>query len=183
MNRKITRTIAFEAAERMADAKFKPELDKLMKIRADIAESYVKKYIPYAVRAIVDEYPSYFESTDHVLFSAINPDSRYGLKLQWVASDITIRLPKSSQYVVIDYKDYLHIRKSCDAISKVMGEKEDFSKECQKALYAIKSEGRLKEQFPAAIPYVVFPEVMQLPSVNYNQLNKIVESINTEDNG
>lgn len=182
MNRKITKQIAFEAAERMADAKFKERLDRAMKLRADIAEGYVKKYIPAAVRAVVDEYPSYFETGNHVSFSAVDPDSRYGLKLKWVASDISLRLPKGSYYIVIEYEDYKHIRKACDAISKVMVEKEDFSKECQKALYAIASEKSLKKQFPAAIPYVVFPEVKQLPSVSYDQLNKIVESIKNDNN-
>ena len=181
MNRRITRVIAGDAVDRMAAAKFNQKLDALHIDMATHAELLIKNYIPSPVRAVVDEYPSYFETTRYVMFSAINPNNQYGMKLNWLACEQSIPLPKSCKYIVISYEDYQQFKMIADRYNRMQDKKKEFYNECYQALIAIGQENKLKEQFPAAIPYVVFPEVVKLPAVKYNELNKAVEEIDNEN--
>ena len=181
MNRRITRVIAGDAVDRMAAAKFNQKLDALHLEMAIHAEKLIKNYIPYPVRAIVEEYPSFFETTNYVSFSAINPKNQYGLKMNWLNCEQTISIPKSCKFITISYEDYQQFKEIADRYNKMQDKKQDFYNQCYKALIAIGQEKNLKEQFPAAIPYVVFPEVVQLPAVKYDELNKAVEAINNEN--
>lgn len=182
MNRRITRVIAGEAVDRMAAAKFNQKLEALHIDMATHAELLIKNYIPSPVRAVVEEYPSYFETTRYVMFSAINPNNQYGVKMNWIACEQSIPLPKSCKYIVVSYEDYQQFKMIAERYSRMQDKKSDFHNECFKALIAIGQEKKLKEQFPAAIPYVVFPEVVKLPAVKYDELNKAVENITKVQN-
>ncbi len=181
MNRRITRVIAGEAADKMAAAKYNQKLDALHIDMATLAELYIKNYIPSPVRAVVEEYPNYFETTRLVLFSAIHPNNQYGLKMHWLSCEQSLPLPKSCKYVVISYEDYQQFKTVADRYCRMQDKKNAFHHDCEKALIAIGQEKKLKEQFPAAIPYVEFPEVVQLPAVKYDELNKAVEAIDNEN--
>lgn len=181
MNRRITRVIAGEAVDRMAAAKFNQTLEDLHKELADYAERLIENYLPGPVKAVVLEYPSFFETTNYVLFSAINPNNQYGLKMNWISVEQSISIAKSCKYIVISYEDYQQLKMIADRNKRVQDLKEQFSNDCFKALIAIKQEKNLKEQFPAALPYVVFPEVVQLPAVKYDELNKTVEAIDNKN--
>lgn len=180
MNRRITRVIAGVAADKMAAAKFNQTLEDLHKELADYAEKLIENYLPGPVRAVVLEYPSFFETTNYVFFSAINPNNQYGLKMNWISVEQSIQIAKSCKYIVISYEDYQQIKMIAHRNNRVQDLKEQFYNDCFKALIAIKQEKSLKEQFPAALPYVEFPEVVQLPAVKYDALNKAVEDINKE---
>lgn len=180
MNRRINRQIAGVAADRMAAAKFNTKLASLRKELSDHVELLIENYIPYAVRALVDAYPSYFETTRYVSLSAIDPNNKYGIKLKWISTEQSISLPKSCKFITISFEDYQQLKVFSDALKLVEAHKETFYEECFKALIAIKTEKNLKEQFPAAIPYVEFPEVVQLPAAMYNSLNEAVKCINND---
>lgn len=179
MNRRITRVIAGEAADAIAAAKYNEKLGELHQDLSLIAESMIKKYLPYPIRAIVLEYPSYFETTKYVLFSAVNPANQYGMKFNWLGIEVNMQIPKSCKYITMSCEDFLSFKKLHDKYSRVQENKKMFLEDCYKALVAIGSESKLKEQFPAAIPYVNFPEVVQLPAKVYSDLNLAVEMINS----
>lgn len=178
MNRRITRVIAGEAADAIAAAKYNEHLSELHQGLSLFAESMIKKYIPYPVRAIALEYPSYFELTSYVLISAVNPANQYGLKFNWLGVETTVQIPKSCKYITVSCEDFLDFKKLYDKYNRVQENKKMFLEDCYKALIAIGSESKLKQDFPAAIPYVKFPEVVQLPSKSYSDLNLAVEMIN-----
>lgn len=173
--------MAEKAAITMANAAFNSKIQLAENRVSVVVEDLVIKYIPNAVRAVCAEFPSYFEK---VKYASITTPRTYSDGFvgheDYVGANISFYLPEGSRYINVSAEEYKEVRKLRMRVRALEKEQKDFKQQIIDALCALKTENKVKESLPEALPFLEFPEEVQLPAPIYGTLRQIIKNIKTE---
>lgn len=184
MNRRINKTRAEKAATTMANAAFNSKIELAQKRLSEVAETLVIKYIPNVVRVVVAEFPSYFERVKYISITAprVYADGYEGHE-DYICAEISFYIPKGSRYINVSDTEYKELKKLYMRYRVQVKEQHDLKAQIFDALCALKTENKVKENLPEALPFLEFPDEVHLPAPIFGTLRQIIKNIKTNDNG
>lgn len=173
--------MAEKAAITMANAAFDSKIELAQKKLSEVADVLVRKYIPNVVRAVVAEFPSFFERIEYTSITAPRTyaDGYVGRE-DYITSNISFYLPKGSRYISVSDTEYKELKKMYMSYRAQVKEKENFKAQVFDALSALKTENKVKESLPEALPFLEFPEEVYLPAPVFGTLRQIIKKIKPE---
>lgn len=162
------------AAVKMATAAFGSQINLAKKRVYVVVEGLVRQYVPYSVRAVVAEFPSYFEKGKHayVTTSRTRADGYVGHE-EYIFGEISFYIPSASKYILVCSTEYNELKKLNMRVKTLEQEKDDFQQQVYDALIALKTENKVRESFPEALPFIDFPEEVHLPAPVFETLRQI----------
>lgn len=168
----------------MATAAFGSKIELAKKRVTAFADNLAIKYIPYSVRAVCAEFPSFFDKTKYVYFTTTRTykDGYSGYE-NYIGAKISFNVPKGSEYIkVITPTEYNELKKLDMSVKAIENAQAEFKQRVQSALIALKTENKVKESLPEALPYIEFPEEVQLPAPIFDTLRNIIKNIKNDGN-
>jgi len=182
MNRRVTKTMADEAASKMKEKAYAKKIAKANEKLNEAGEEIVRKYIPAPVIACVNEYSSYFGYSTGASITAIkeHPDG-WTCRHPNIPVKISFKIPGNSTYITVDAKEYEAIRKLHAKAKQLEKDRDDFGAQVYDALVALKTEKNVEKELPEAMKYLVFPEVKAVPMPVFTGLRDIIGKIKDDD--
>lgn len=181
MNRRINKTTAEKAAQKIATAAFDSKIELANNKKIECVENLASVYIPYVVRSVVAEFPSYFEKDKYASITTPKTYSDgYVSHEDYIGADISFYLPKGSMYINVSNIEYKELKKLHMRVKALEKAQQDFKRQVYDALCALKTENKVKESLPEALPYLEFPEEVHLPAPMFGTLRNIIKNIKTE---
>ena len=177
MSRRINKTMAFNAAERMADKAFAEKLSEASKAVNEAIERLVLKYVPQEVIDVCNKYPQFFSMTTYVSVSAYKDTENCACRENWISGTISFTIPYSAQSLTVTSDEYVYVKKLLGIKKSVVINKENFQNEIHAALLQLNTEKKVKENLPEALKYIEFPKEKQLPACQFDDLNKVISKI------
>lgn len=183
MNRKITKTMAAQAATAMKNKVYWRKIGDATE-RVNIAvECLVRKYIPLPVINIVNEYSRFFGYSTGASITTVIEKNGWTTTASAIKGTLTFKIPSYATTIKVDNKDYDALQK-LDSERKMLEEKRDkFGEEAYKALILLGNEKAVEKEFPEAMEYLVFPKVKALPMPVFSGLREVVRNIEDENKG
>lgn len=177
-NRRITKTMALDAAYRASEKLFSERIQKAREALRIRAEEIVKLHIPYPVQAVVKEFPDWISQTDGVcLYKNIN--TQYGLRRSnYVDCKLSFKVPTACNYLLVsgdEFDELVNLKLKKDRAIK---DREDFEARLYDSILALNTEKRIKESMPEILPYIDFPVVKQLPSPMFDDIRAQLRKLN-----
>lgn len=180
MNRRITKTMADEAASKMKKKAYGRKIENATaKVNAAV-EELVRKYIPAPVIACVNEYSNFITYTNGASITTVIEKNGWTTSASSIKGALTFKIPSGANYIKVDSKEY-------DALLKLENKKKLLEKQCDEfgdqvyeALIALKTEKAVEKELPEAMKYLVFPEVKAVPMPVFTGLRDIIGSIKDE---
>ena len=177
MNRRITKSMAEEAAEKMKAKAYGRKIENAKaKVNAAV-EELVKKYIPAPVIACVNEYPTYLSYSTGASITTMVEKNGWSTTRTSIKGALSFKIPGNSTYIKVSNEEY-------DALLKVESkrvllekQRDDFGNEVFDALVALRTEKNVEKELPEAMKYLVFPEVKAVPMPVFTGLRDIIGKI------
>ena len=171
MNRRITKTMAEEAAAMMKKKAYGRKIENATaKVNAAV-ETLVRKYIPAPVIACVNEYPTYISYTTGASITTIID------KNGWTTSASAIKGTLTFKNIKVDGKEYDALLKLDSKRKQLEMVRDEFGDQVYDALVALRTEKAVEKELPEAMKYLVFPEVKAVPMPVFTGLRDIIGSI------
>lgn len=181
MNRRITKSMAHDAAKRLKIKVYGKNVEDAQKTLNLAVESLVRKYIPKPVIACVNEYYNYFSNSTSADVTSIMIDAYGTSRRKYIRGCLSFKVPSCTVVVadVAEYETVAVLKKNLDDLVK---EQNNFGEEIEKALCSLRTEKSIREALPEALPYIDFPEIKSLPSPIYSDLRAllIVSEVNSK---
>lgn len=174
MNRRVYKTMALTAAERMADKAFAEKLSEASKSIDESIEKLVRKYVPQEVIDICKKYPQFFSMTTYASVSAYKDK---GYRENWISGTISFTIPYAAHFLTINPTEFEKVKHLVSLKKSVESSKEQFQNEIHAALLQLNTEKKVKENLPEALKYIEFPPEKQLPACQFDDLNKAISKI------
>jgi hypothetical protein len=181
MNRRITKTMAEEAASNMKKKAYSKKIEKAYEKLNAAGEELVRKYIPAPVIACVNEYSTYFGYSTGASITAIkeHPDG-WTSRESNIPVKLSFKIPGNSTYITVEAKEYETVRKLHAKAKQLEKERDEFGEQVYDALVALKTEKNVEKELPEAMKYLVFPEVKAVPMPVFTGLRDIIGKIKDE---
>lgn len=181
MNRRITKFMAAEAAEKMKAKAYGRKIeDAKAKVNAAV-EELVKKYIPSPVIACVNEYPTYFNySMGACISSIVDKPGGWITSNPLIRGDLSFKIPGYSNYIKVESSEYEALLKLEMKKKLLVKQRDEFGQEAYDALVALKTEKNVAKELPEAMKYLRFPAVKAVPMPVFTALRDIIGKINDE---
>lgn len=178
MNRRITKTMADEAASKMKKKAYSEKIEKAYEKLNAVGEVLVRKYIPAPVLACVNEYSTYFGYSTGASITAIkeHPDGWTSCESN-IPVKLSFKIPYNGSHITVsgdEYRDLLALKKE---VCRLENERDAFGDQVYDALIALRTEKNVEKELPEALEYLVFPEVKAVPMPVFTGLRKIIGSI------
>lgn len=174
MTRRINKTMALAAAERMADKAFSDKISEANKAVNKVIERLVRKYVPQEVIDVCKKYPDFFSFVTYVSVSAYKDN---GYRENWISGKISFGIPYAAQNITITPTEYEKVKHLFSLKKSVESSKEQFQNEIHAALLQLNTEKKVKENLPEALKYIEFQPEKQLPACQFDDLNKEISKI------
>lgn len=174
MNRRITKSLAEIAATELRHKVYDEKLDKARDVINTAIESLVHKYIPAPILALASEFGDYLCAANHASVKA------YGVNnypLSPISGSISIKVPHACEVINVDLDDYKKVSKLREHFQKIYNESQEFKSDVMQALLSLRTEEKIKNELPEAIPFIKFPEKFDPPARVYTDLRKIIGGI------
>ena len=163
---RITRTIADEAAKKMASAKFDSKIKQLELKQRDLCEKIAKDYIPIDVINLAEKHPRFFNMSNCVYVSTENSYGTY--------------LPGNSRYpnfangysMPISKSDYLSVRKMKEEREHLSQNQSRLQDRISDTLFSLRTIEKVKKEFPEALKYISCEE-KSLPALQIDDLRNL----------
>ncbi len=178
MNRRITKTMADEAASLMKQKAYGRKIKNAeAKVNAAV-EELVRKYIPAPVIACVNEYSNYFSySTGASITTIVEREKGWTTSRTAIKGTLTFKIPGNSNYIKVDNKEYDALLKLESKRKQLEKERDEFGNQVYDALLALRTEKAVEKELPEAMKYLTFPEVKAVPMPVFTGLRDIIGSI------
>lgn len=178
MNRRITKTMADEAAKKMKERAYSKKIDEAYEKLDAMGEELVRKYIPAPVIACVNEYGGYFGNCTCASITAIkeHPDGWTSREYS-IPVKLSFKIPSNSSYITVSCEEYEAVHKLYAKAKQLEKERDDFGDQVYDALVALRTEKSVEKELPEAMKYLVFPEVKAVPMPVFSGLREIIGSI------
>lgn len=147
--KQVTRAMADSAANELAKIAFDKKIEKAKKEERSFGDELIKKYIPQPILALGEEYSSFFIRRSPYIGIQSGESGYYS---KYIYSNI--QNPISDKYVLISQEDYLKANKLRSNVEKLQNDKRDYNVKVSDALMQLRSEARIKESFPEALPFL-----------------------------
>lgn len=178
MNRKITKTMANEAAAKMKDKVYSKKIDEATAKIDKAIEALVRKYIPSPVIACTNEYSDYIAYSTGASITAIkeypNGTTR---RIAYIKGKLTFKVPTYSNCITVVLEDYEAVRKLQDKKDQIVEQSKDLERRIIDALIALRTEKNVEKELPEAIKYLRFPEVKGVPMPIFAGLREILGKV------
>lgn len=181
MNRRVTKTIAYEAASKMKEKAYSKKIEHAYEKLNAAGEELVRKYIPAPVLACVNEYSTYFGYSSGASITAIkeHPDG-WTSRESSIPVHLSFKIPNNSNYITVDAKEYASMKKLHAVVKSLEEERDRFGDKVFDALVGLRTERNVERELPEALKYIVFPEVKAVPMKVFDGLREIIGSIKEE---
>lgn len=167
--------MAEKAAKTMAKAAFDSKIELANNKKSECVEDLVRKYIPNVVRAVCAEFPSYFDKDKYAYITTHREYSDgYVGHEDNIGADISFFLPRGSMYINVSNIEYKELKKLHMRVKALEKQQREFKQQVVDALCALRTENKVKESLPEALPYIEFPEEVQLPAPMFGTLRQII---------
>lgn len=177
MNRRITKTMADEAASKMKKKAYGRKIENATaKVNAAV-EELVRKYIPAPVIACVNEYSTYFSYSTGASITTIVDKNGWTTSRTAIKGTLTFKIPGNANYIKVDNKEYEALLKLEEKRKSLEKQRDEFGDQVYEALIALKTEKAVEKELPEAMKYLVFPEVKAVPMPVFTGLRDIISSI------
>lgn len=177
MNRRINKTMALQAAERMADKAFAENLDASTNAINKEIENLARKYVPQEVIDICKKYSEFFSSTTNVSVSAYKDTVSGSYRENWITGKICFGVPYEVQSITVTPEEYAKVKELVSLKKRVKDSKDKFQNEVYLALLQLNTEKNVKDNLPEALKYIEFPPEKQVPACKFDDLNKAISRI------
>ena len=169
--------MALAAAERMADKAFAEKIAEANKAVNEAIESIVRKYVPQEVIDVCKKYPQFFSMTHYASVSAYKDTDNGSYRENWISGTISFKIPNSAQSLTVTPDEYAHVNELLGIEKSVLSNKDNFKNEIHAALLQLNTEKKVRDNLPEALKYIEFPPEKQLPSCQFDDLNKAISKI------
>ncbi len=170
MTKRMTRTMADHAATMLAKIAYDEKIDKATKARKDFGDFLINKYVPKPVLDCAKEYDNCFDHYDAFFATANIKDSGWGNR-----KEIPTNLVNPvRRYITIEKSEFSHAGDLVAKEVELVRLKNEYITNVSDALVTLKTEARIKESFPEALPYLNFAET-NLPAANYSKLRQLLK--------
>lgn len=177
MSRKITKTMAADAAKKMGDAAYAAKRVAVENQINVMGGEFVRKYIPSPVLACVAEYGDYFNTTRHVNITT-TIETSYGVSRErYIHGSVPFRIPSTSSDLSVSREDYDAINALQTKLTEIKKQQEAFENQVFEALVALKTERSVEKELPEAMKYIDFPEVKDVPMPVFDELRGILSKL------
>lgn len=184
MSKRITKTMAQKAVEKMKKAIYGARIEEARAVLNKHGEELVRKYIPSPVIACMNEYSNYFDSNHGACISSVvTKPSGYTTHKTNIAIKLSFNIPNHSAYINVQLDEYEGLKVLLDKVVAVVSEMDAFGSKMFDALIALKTYKRIKEELPEALEYIDFPEEFDdacVPMPIFNDLRNIIKGIKKE---
>lgn len=177
MTRRINKTMALAAAERMADKAFAEKIAEANKAVNEAIESLVHKYVPQEVIDVCKKYPQFFSMTTYVSVSAYKDTENGACRENWISGTISFTMPYSAQSLTVTPDEYSYVKELSGRKKSIVSNKENFQNEIHAALLQLNTEKKVRDNLPEALKYIEFPKEKQLPACQFDDLNKALSKL------
>lgn len=171
MSRKVTKEMAKEAATRMACEYYDSTIKKQEEIISAYAQELVKKYIPYPVRAVLKEYPKYFDTT-----KAVAVTTHYDVAGRQVTGKILYaqvsEIPYQGRIIEVELSEYNKLKLLRLRLDGLKEDKDKLITNISATIYGLRTDVKVMKELPEALEYISFPPIKALP-VDYKSLEEI----------
>jgi hypothetical protein len=158
MAKRLTREMADDAADKLAALAFDKKIEKIKSEMTKFGDVLINKYIPAPILALGDEYAQYFpDRNNHIQFTSETAPSYH-----YSALPCTVSNPIYRKVFVLSEEDYKKGHGLKRRYDDLCGDKRRYKSDVSDALMQLKSEKRIQEQFPEALPYLNFCETTAL---------------------
>lgn len=184
MSKRITKTMAQAAVEKMKKAVYGAKIEEARAVLNKHGEELVKKYVPAPVIACVNEYSDYFGSNHgaSIATKVTKPSGNITYE-KYIAIKLSFNIPNHSAYINVQLDEYKELKALLDNVNAVVNEANTFEQNMFNALIALKTYKRIKEELPEALEYIDFPdecEMKAVPMPIFNDLRNIIKGIKKE---
>lgn len=158
MAKRLTREMADDAAEKLAAIAFDKKIQKAKDEMTKFGDELIQKYIPAPILALGQEYASYFpDRSNYIQFtSETAPNYHYS------SLPCTISNPIYRKVLVLKNDDYKKGNDLKRRHEDLCNDRRKYERNVSDALVQLKSEKRITEQFPEALPFLHFCDTTAL---------------------
>lgn len=174
-SRRITKTMAEEAANAMGAKVYKDKLQAAGAKIDEAVEKIARKYIPAPVIACVGEYKSYFSTSNAASCTTLNDR---GYRENYITGKLSFPIPSNSTYITVNREEYNVLNSLSKRKKQIENEKETFIEQMYDALVALKYDKNVEKELPEAMQYINFPEVKAVPMPVFTGLRDILAKAN-----
>lgn len=180
MNRRITKTIAEEAAAKIKVKAFQHKIDNATARVNAAVEELVKRYIPAPVIACVNEYSNYFSYSWGASITTIIDKGDWTTTRGSIKGKLSFKIPLSSNCIKVSNGEYDALMRLQSNLDKLVIERDYFGNNVCAALVALRTEKNVEKEFPEAMKYLTFPKVKSVPMPVFTGLRDIIGKIKDE---
>lgn len=167
--KQVTRAMADSAAEELAKIAYDSKIKKAKEEERKFGDELIKKYIPQPIIALGEEYSSFFIRRYSNIGIQSENRGYYSRRI-----DTNIQNPISDKYVLVSQEDYLKASKLRDNVEKLQNDKRNYEAQVSDALMQLRSETRIKEGFPEALPFLNFAKTT-MPAPQFEYLRELLK--------
>jgi len=154
MAKRMTREMANKAAQQLASIVFDEKIQQALDTEKEFGDYLVKTYIPQPIQGVMKEYRSWFMHMNTSV-SCIDA-SQQSRRTLYIQTNILMHYYLHS--LSLSNKDFKKADQLHQNYLNLNDKRNAYTNEVSDALMQLKSEARIKEHFPEALPYLNFSE-------------------------
>lgn len=156
MSKRITKAMAASAAEELAKIAFDEKIEKARNEYQQMCMKMYEKYIPAPVRQCAIEYKEYYEQAYNLSFVVERENGGYNYKSALEYHGVRV------SNIVLSDEDWKALDVADTNFRELSNKKQLFVWDVEDALFNLRTQQRVEEQFPEALPYLNFSETTAL---------------------
>lgn len=165
--KRVTRSMADEAATELANLAYSKKVDELDKQIEYKVNELIIKYVPQPILSMAQEYSNLLEMDYSVCFCAENGCALY--------LHPKIKVPKLRS-LLLSLEDYKSLKSLLDTRRSTNDAWRDYKSRVSDILcLELRTEKRIQEIFPEALPFLNFSNTTTL-ACNYNELRSLLNT-------
>ena len=179
MNRRISKSMAEEAAAKMKAKAYGRKIENATKKVNEAVEELVRKYIPAPVIACIEEYTNFFSYSTGASITTVveKAGCSWSTARTAIKGKLSFKIPSNANYIKVSNKEYDDLLKIESKRVLLEKQRDDFGDQVYDALVALRTEKNVEKELPEAMKYLVFPEVKAVPMPVFTGLRDIIGKI------
>lgn len=156
MSKRITKAMAENAAEQLAQVAYDEKIENAKNAYRQVCNSLYEKYIPAPVRQCAEEYKEYYQEAWRLSFVVEGESGGRNYKSALEYHGVCVK------DIVLSSEDWKVLDKADDSYRSLISERQSFVWDATDALVNLRTQRRVEESFPEALPYLNFAETTAL---------------------
>lgn len=164
---RITRSMAEDAATKMASKKFDEKIESLNNEKKVLGDTISKVCIPKEIIGISKKYPSFFNLYHSI---DINPENGKGWSITLPTTEIVPNY-NCKNFIVRD-QDYIKAKSIIESIERLKSDKDNLTSRISNTLISLRTIDKITKEFPEAVPFLNASEKI-LPALKIDDLRNL----------